>query len=130
MSTHLVKNNTFYILDQLAKWLEWIVCKKKKRKLAIPTKPTANVPQPKKTGQVDTSTDEVTALHKQYIEGEGNFEKRANKMYRAWRMDINTNVLALSDNKSDREIGGESKSKPDSESETEMDNKIDDYALD
>ena len=60
--------------------MEWIICEEKKRKLVIPTKPMANVPQRKKTGQVGTPTDEVAMLDKQYMEKEGDFEKRANKV--------------------------------------------------
>ena len=55
------KGNTPYSVDDFAKHLEWIVCEEKKRKLKIPTKPTANAPQRKKTGHlmatvIDTAT--------------------------------------------------------------------------
>ena len=72
--------NKPYSVEVLAKWLEWIVSEERSRKLKIPTKPTPNVPQRKKTGQVGTATDEVAELDKQYMEDAGDFEKRATKM--------------------------------------------------
>ena len=50
------------------------------RKLKIPTKLKPKVPQRKKTGLVGTATDQVAVLDKQYMEDEGDFEKRATKM--------------------------------------------------
>ena len=60
----------------MAKILEWNVQEEKKRKLLIPTKSTANVPQRVRTGQVGTPTDEISKLDKDYFEGMGDFEKK------------------------------------------------------
>ena len=72
--------NKPHSVEVLAKHLEWIVSEERIRKLNIPTKPTPNVPQRKKIGQVGTATDEVAALDKQCMEDKDDFEERANKM--------------------------------------------------
>ena len=84
---HACPNNiTPYTVDQSAKWLEWIIRKEKKRKLEIPTKSTANIPQRKKTNQVGTLSNEVIALDNPCMVDICNFEKRANKMQQNWEV--------------------------------------------
>ena len=76
----MVQNECTYTVDKLAEHMEWIIRQEKIRKLKIPTKPTPNVPQRKKTGTLGTPTDEVSALDKQYMEDEGDFEKKASSI--------------------------------------------------
>ena len=71
-----------FTVEELAKHLEWIVCKEKKRKLIIPDKETPNIPQRIEIGQVGTSTDELSSLNIYYFEGMDGFEKRARIMQR------------------------------------------------
>ena len=74
------KNGHVYSVHELAKHVEWIIREEKKRKLKIPKKPTPNVPKRKNTGVLGTPVDEVAELEKQYMEDEGDFEKRASKI--------------------------------------------------
>ena len=55
-------------MKELAQHLDWVVCKEKKQKLGIPTKPKPKVPQPKKKDILGTPTKQVAVLDNKNME--------------------------------------------------------------